>query len=68
TEDKGNGVTLVTFTVPADLAADYAVGSGTLPEGTAATGYTGFDFYYTMDLDGNVGSSYYSVEDAFVVE
>ena len=68
TEDKGNGVTLVTFTVPAELAADYAIGSGTLPEGTAATGYTGFDFYYTIDLDGNASSTYYSVEDSFVVE
>ena len=68
TEDKGNGVTRVTFTVPADLAADYAIGSGTLPEGTAATGYTGFDFYYTVDLDGNVSSTYYSVEDSFVIE
>ena len=67
-EDKGNGVTRVTFTVPADLAKDYANGSGTLPEGTKATGVTGFDFYYTIDLGGNVSETYYSVEDTFVVE
>ena len=65
TEDKGNGVTLVTFTVPAELAADYATGSGTVE---APTGYTGFDFYYTIDLDGSVSSTYYSVEDSFVIE
>lgn len=64
-EDKGNGVTRVTFTVPADLAADYATGSGT---SEAPTGYTGFDFYYTITLDGNASSTYYSVEDSFVIE
>ncbi len=65
TEDKGNGVTRVTFTVPADLAADYATGSGT---SETPTGYTGFDFYYTITLDGNASSTYYSVEDSFVIE
>ena len=65
TEDKGNGVTRVTFTVPAELAADYATGSGTV---AAPTGYTGFDFYYTIDLAGNASSTYYSVEDSFVIE
>lgn len=66
TEDKGNGVTRVTFTVPAELAADYATGSGT---SEAPVGATGFDFYYDYVLDGveNTGNSY-SVEDAFVVE
>ncbi len=64
TEDTATGLK-VTFTVPADLAADYATGSGTV---AAPTGYTGFDFYYTSDLDGNVSSTYYSVEDSFVIE
>lgn len=65
TEDKGNGVMLVTFTVPADLAADYAIGSGT---SEAKTGATGFDFYYTIALGDNTSDAYYSVEDSFVVE
>ncbi|MGN0506093.1 MAG: ABC transporter substrate-binding protein [Lachnospiraceae bacterium] len=65
TEDKGNGVTRVTFTVPADLAADYAIGSGTSEN---PAGATGFDFYYTITLDGNASDTYYSVEDNFVVE
>lgn len=65
TEDKGNGVTRFIFTVPAELAADYATGSGTSAN---PSGYTGFDFYYTMNFDGSVSSTYYSVEDAFVVE
>lgn len=55
----------VIFTVPADLAADYATGSGTSAE---PTGYTGFDLYYDMDVAGNASSSYYSVEDSFVIE
>ena len=62
TEDKGNGVTLITFTVPADLAADYATGSGTV---TAPTGITGFDFYYTTTFNGVDQSSSHSVEDKF---
>ena len=68
TEDLGDKY-VVTFTVPADLAADYATGSGTSenPEGM-----TGFDFYYTIELAGNLsgadGSVYYSVNDYFVVE
>lgn len=67
-EDLGEKY-VVTFTVPAELAADYATGSGTSenPEGQ-----TGFDFYYTIDLAGNVsgadGSVYYSVNDNFIVE
>lgn len=65
-EDKGNGVLRVTFTVPADLAADYATGSGTSEN---PQGATGFDFYYDYTLDGteNTGN-YYSVEDVFEVE
>lgn len=62
TEDKGNGVTLITFTVPADLAADYATGSGTV---TAPTGITGFDFYYTTTFNGDDQSASHSVEDKF---
>ena len=66
TEDKGDGVVRVTFTVPADIAADFATGSGTSEN---PTGVTGFDFYYDYVLGGkeNAGS-YYSVEDTFVVE
>lgn len=64
-EDKGNGVTLVTFTVPADLAADYAIGSGT---SEAKSGATGFDLYYSATVAGNTSEAYYSVDDKFVVE
>lgn len=65
-EDKGNGVTRITFTVPAELAADYATGSGTSEN---PAGATGFDFYYDYVLDGteSLGNTY-SVEDTFVVE
>ena len=66
TEDKGNGVIRVTFTVPADLAADYATGSGTSEN---PQGATGFDFYYDYVLDGSEYlGNYYSAEDHFVVE
>jgi len=67
-EDLGDTY-VVTFTVPAELAADYATGSGTSEN---PQGATGFDFYYILDLDGIVsgadGSVYYSVNDNFVVE
>jgi hypothetical protein len=63
---EGDGTYTVTFTVPAELAADYATGSGTSEE---PTGYTGFDLYYSMDFDGSfTGGLYESVEDAFEVE
>ena len=66
TEDKGNGVTRITFTVPADIAADYATGSGTSEN---PAGVTGFDFYYDYTLDGKASEgNYYSVDDMFVVE
>ena len=64
TETK-DGNYVVTFTVPAELAADYATGSGTSAE---PKGVTGFDFYYDVDLDGTVNSTYYSSEDVFAVE
>ena len=65
-EDKGNGVTRITFTVPAELAEDYATGSGTSEN---PSGLTGFDFYYDYVLDGvDAPGNYYSVEDVFVVE
>ena len=61
-----NGVQTVTFTVPADLAADYATGSGTSAE---PIGYTGFDLYYDQVFDGDASNGlYYSVYDNFVVE
>ncbi len=61
-----NGVQTVTFTVPADLAADYATGSGTSAE---PIGYTGFDLYYDQVFDGDASDGlYYSVYDNFVVE
>lgn len=66
TEDKGNGVIRITFTVPADVADDYATGSGTSEN---PTGVTGFDFYYDYTLDGKESAgNYYSVDDMFVVE
>lgn len=65
TEAVGSAIK-VTFTVPADLAADYATGSGTSEE---PVGDTGFDIYYDMDLAGNVSTgNYYSVYDNFEVE
>ncbi len=61
-----NGKLTVTFTVPAELAADYATGSGTSPE---PTGYTGFDVYYDLTFDGAVTSNLYeSVTDCFMVD
>lgn len=66
TVEEQDGGLLVTFTVPAELAADYATGSGTSEE---PAGETGFDIYYTMDLDGTVNPGlYYSVNDNFEVE
>lgn len=65
-ENKDNGVLLVTFTVPAELAEDYATGSGTAEN---PSGLTGFDFYYDQVLDGAESAGlYYSVqEDHFEV-
>jgi len=65
-EQQDGGVQVVTLTVPAELAADYATGSGTSAE---PTGYTGFDLYYDMVFDGAVSAGqYYSVNDYFSVE
>lgn len=65
-EDKGDGVTRVTFTVPAELAADYATGSGTSEN---PAGATGFDFSYDYVLDGKESlGNMHSVDDVFVVE
>ncbi|MCH5341225.1 MAG: hypothetical protein J1E01_07145 [Acetatifactor sp.] len=65
-EDKGNGIIRITFTVPAELAEDYATGSGTSEE---PSGATGFDFYYDYVLNGKeVPNNYYSTDDNFVVE
>lgn len=65
-EDKGNGVTLISFTVPAELAETYADGNGTSEN---PAGATGFDFYYDYELDGkSVSGQYYSTDDNFVVE
>jgi hypothetical protein len=65
-ENKEDGVVAVTFTVPAELAAQYATGNETSAE---PTGYTGFDLYYDMEFDGNLQSGlYYSVNDYFTIE
>ena len=65
-DDQGNGVIVVTFTVPAELAADYATGSGTSAE---PQGSTGFDIYYNKVFNGQESTGlYYSVNDNFVVE
>ena len=61
---EGNALK-VTFTVSADMAADYATGSGT---SESPLGYTGFDLYYDVDLAGNVSTgNYYSFYDYFEV-
>ena len=60
-----NGALTVTFTVPAELVADYIDGSGTSED---PEGYTGFDLYYTIELDGDASSTYYSAYDYFDVE
>ena len=65
TEETADGL-LVRFTVPAELAALYANGNGTSAQ---PTGYTGFDFYYNLDFNGNnTAGLYYSVNDYFEVE
>ena len=61
---EGAGTWTVTFTVPAELAEDYATGSGTSDE---PEGYTGFDLYYDLDFNGTVSSTYESVTDYFEV-
>ena len=64
--EEKDGKLIVTFTVPAEIAEDYATGSGTSEE---PKGETGFDIYYDTELDGNVSSGlYYSVDDVFEVE
>ena len=66
TSEMKNGIQVITFTVPAELAETYATGSGT---SEAPKGETGFDLYYDLALNGNAQSGlYYSVDDAFVVE
>ena len=63
---QDGGTWTITFTVPAELAADYAIGSGTSAE---PTGYTGFDLYYDMEFDGTPSAGlYYSAYDYFTVE
>lgn len=63
-ELKDGGVLVVTFTVPAEIAADYATGSGTSEK---PTGYTGFDLTYTINIAGNESQAMESVEDTFEV-
>ena len=66
TVEEKDGAQVVTFTVPADLAAAYVNGNGTSAE---PKGATGFDLYYDMEFNGGAQSGlYYSVEDNFVVE
>lgn len=63
TVSEMNGVTTVTVTVPAALAADYATGSGTTTKNERTTG---FDFYYDITLGGNTTKDiYYSTNDVF---
>ena len=61
---EADGTWTITFTVPAELAEDYATGSGTSEE---PEGYTGFDLYYDLDFNGTVSSTYESVTDYFEV-
>ena len=63
---QDGGTWTITFTVPAELAADYATGSGT-SELEPPEGYTGFDLYYDLDFNGTASSTYYSVTDYFEV-
>ncbi len=64
--EEKDGAQVVTFTVPAELAADYATGSGTSAE---PSGLTGFDMYYDMEFDGALSAGLYeSVQDMFEVE
>ena len=64
-EAKGEGLLYVTFTVPAELAEDYATGSGTSAE---PAGDTGFDLYYNLTFNGSTSNGlYYSVTDNFEV-
>ena len=64
-EAKGEGLLYVTFTVPAELAEDYATGSGTSAE---PAGDTGFDLYYNLTFNGSTSNGlYYSVNDNFEV-
>ena len=61
-----DGSVTVAFTVPAEMAADYATGSGTSPN---PVGMTGFTLLYDMTFDGSSSSGlYYSVTDLFSVE
>ncbi|MBR6300706.1 MAG: hypothetical protein IKR36_07380 [Clostridia bacterium] len=65
-ENLDNGAQVITFTVPAELAADYATGSGTSAE---PKGDTGFDLYFDLEFNGAASTGlYYSVNDSFVVE
>ena len=60
-----NGVVTVVFTVPAELAEEYATGSGTSAE---PKGETGFDLYYSYTFQGAANNGlYYSVDDVFEV-
>ena len=64
--EEVDGKIVATFTVPAELAADYATGSGTSEN---PIGYTGFDLYYDQVFDGEASQGlYYSAYDNFVVE
>lgn len=67
TTEENNGEVRVVFTVPADVAADYATGSGT---SATPKGLTGFDFFYDMSFNGEEesGISYSVQEDYFEVK
>ncbi len=61
-QEDGNGTIGITFTVPAELAEDYYTGSGTSQD---AAGYTGFDLYYDLTVNGSAISYWESVYDYF---
>ena len=61
-EEVSTGTFVITFTVPAELAADYYNGSGTSED---SFGYTGFDLYYDLVVDGVYSDAWESVYDYF---
>ena len=61
-EESKSSTYVITFTVPAEVAEDYYTGSGTSED---AAGYTGFDLYYDLTVNGSAISFWESVYDYF---